>query len=75
MATPRTHYRYDYLVGGKIRHSGITIHPDQRQQQHRSRWPGGMLKVIGPRVTEETARAWEKTKRKSITPVRKPKKK
>lgn len=71
MAALRTHYRYDYLVGGTIRHSGITINPDQREQQHRSRWPGGHLRVAGPRVTENTAREWEKTKRKSITPRRK----
>ncbi len=75
MPKPRNYYRYDYRVGGKIRHSGITKKPDQREQQHQTRWPGGHLSVVGPAVTEETAREWEKTKRKSITPPHKPPKK
>ena len=73
MPKPRNHYRYHYLVARKIRHSGITKYPEQREQQHRVRWPGGRLQVVGPVVTEETARKWEQSKRKSITPPRKKK--
>lgn len=73
MPKPRNHYRYDYLVAGKIRHSGITKNPKQREQKHRVRWPGGHLKIVGPAVTKPTALKWEKSKRKSITPPRKKK--
>jgi len=73
MNAPRDHYRYHQKKGGKILHSGITKDPDRRDQQHQARWPGSHLAVQGPAVTEETAREWEKTKRKSINPPRKPK--
>ncbi len=73
MPKPRNYYRYNYRIGRKIRHSGITKNPEQREQQHRVRWPGGNLSVVGPAVTEETARKWEESKPKSITPPRKKK--
>jgi len=72
---PRTHFRYHQKnKDGKILHSGITKNPEQRDQQHQTRWPGSHLSVQGPRVTEESARKWEETKHKSINPPRNPKK-
>ena len=68
MNAPRDHYRYDFKRGGKTVHSGITKDPDRREQEHKKRFRGGNLSVVGPAVTEKTAREWEKTKRKTITP-------
>ena len=70
MPKPRNWYRYDYKIGNKIRHSGITKDPERREGEHKARWPGGHLKLVGPAVTEDTAREWEKTKKKAITPKR-----
>ena len=68
---PRNFYRYDYKIGNRIRHSGITKDPDRREAEHHIRWPGGHLVVVGPAVTEDSARKWEETKQKAITPKRK----
>ena len=55
MNAPRNWYRYDFKVGNKIRHSGITRDPDQREKQHQERWPSGHLSVQGPAVTKDAA--------------------
>lgn len=34
-------YKYDYMVGDRILHSGITTDLKRREQEHRQRWPGG----------------------------------
>lgn len=68
MATARRNwYRYDFKIGTKIRHSGITKDPERREMEHQQRWPGGHLEIQGPAVTEGTAREWEKDKHRSIT--------
>ncbi len=71
--TKRDTYTYDFKVGNKIVHSGITNDPERREQEHKQRWPSGHMKVIGTAKTEEGARKWEATKEKTITPQRKPK--
>jgi predicted GIY-YIG superfamily endonuclease len=71
--TKRDHYTYDFKVGNKIVHSGITTDPERRAQEHERRWPGGHMNVVGSAKTEEGARKWEETKQKTITPQRKPK--
>ena len=68
MNAPRNWYRYDFKVGNKIRHSGITRDPDQREKQHQERWPSGHLSVQGPAVTKDAALKWEEGKHKTITP-------
>jgi predicted GIY-YIG superfamily endonuclease len=67
----RDHFTYDFKVGHKIVHSGITTDPDRRETEHQQRWPNGHLKIIGAAKTEDGARAWEETKHKTITPERK----
>ena len=67
----RDTYKYDFKVGHKIVHSGITRDLEQREQQHQQRWPTGHIVQVGRATTEEAARAWEGTKRKTITPPRK----
>jgi hypothetical protein len=61
---------YDFMVGTKIVHSGITNDPGRREIEHKQRWPGGKLKVVTGPMTEQGARDWEATKQKTITPKR-----
>lgn len=68
MSTPRDTYRYQLWHSGKVVHHGITNDPDRRQSEHRERWPGCQLRVVGPAVSRETGLAWEKDQTKSITP-------
>jgi hypothetical protein len=70
MPTKRSFVGYDFTVGGKIAHSGITNDPDRREAEHQQRWPSGKLKVVTGPMTEEGAREWESTKTKAITPKR-----
>ena len=67
---PRKHTRYDFKKGNKIIHSGITIDPKRREREHKKRFGGGHFVKVGPKVTEDSAREWEKTKKKTITPRR-----
>jgi len=67
----RKTYKYDYKVGNKIVHSGITNDLERREQEHQQRWPGGRIVQVGHRTTEEAAREWEQLKQKAITPRRK----
>lgn len=69
--TKRDTYKYDFKVGNKIVHSGITNDLDRREQQHKKRWPSGHIVKVGRATTEEAARKWEETKKKTITPPRK----
>ena len=64
--------KYDFKVGNKIKHSGITSRDlETREKEHQQRWPNGHIVQIGRATTEEAARKWEETKHKSITPERK----
>jgi hypothetical protein len=71
MTTKRPMVGYDFMVGTKIVHSGITNDPDRRENEHQQRWPSGRLKVVTGPMTEDGARQWEATKQKTITPARK----
>lgn len=62
---PRKYYKYDFKVGNKINHSGITDDLERREAEHKVEWPMGHIVQVGRRTTEEAAREWEKTKRKS----------
>jgi predicted GIY-YIG superfamily endonuclease len=63
--------KYDYKVGNKIKHSGITKDLEQREQEHQQRWPGGHIVQVGRATTKDVALEWEETKHKAITPRRK----
>ena len=67
----RDTFKYDFKVGNKIVHSGITNDLERREQEHQDRWPTGHIKQVGRKTTEDAARAWEETKQKTITPSRK----
>jgi len=62
---PRNYYKYDFKVGNKIIHSGITKDLDRREIDHKQKWPKGHIVQVGRRTTEEAARKWEETKQKS----------
>ena len=62
--------KYDFKVGNTIKHSGITTDLDRREKEHQERWPGGHIVQVGHAVSEESAREWEKTKKKTVTPRR-----
>lgn len=62
---PRNNYKYDFKVGNKIMHSGITKDLERREVDHKQKWPRGHIVQVGRRTTEEAARKWEETKQKS----------
>lgn len=60
MAKTRDTYRYELRDGRKIVDIGITDDPERREQQHRSEGHCfGNMTLVGPRVTEDSARDWE----------------
>lgn len=61
----RNTYKYDFKVGQKIAHSGITKDLERREIEHQQKWPKGHIVQVGNRTTEEAAEEWEETKQKS----------
>jgi len=61
----RNTYKYDFKIGNKIAHSGITRDLEKREAQHQIKWPKGHIVQFGNRTTEEAARELEETKHKS----------
>ena len=59
---PRNTYKYQYKKGNKIIHGGITDDLDRREKEHQQEWPGGHMKQVGRKTTEDAAREWEKKK-------------
>ena len=60
MAKSRDTYKYQFKVGNKVVHGGITKDLDRREQEHQQTWPKGHIVQVGHRTTEDTARKWEK---------------
>ena len=67
----RNYQKYDFKVGQKIVHSGITTDLERREQEHQQRWPSGHIVQVGRSTTKDAALDWEETKHKTITPRRK----
>jgi predicted GIY-YIG superfamily endonuclease len=65
MSKARQFKKYDVIVKGKIVHSGITTDLKRRKEEHRQKWPNATIRQVGVSVTEESARKWEKTKKKA----------
>ena len=59
---PRETYKYQYKVGNKVVHGGITDDLERREREHQRQWPKGHIVQVGRRTTEEAARKWEKGK-------------
>ena len=62
MGKPRNTYKYQFKVGNKAVHGGITMDLERREIEHQQEWPGGHIKQVGRKTTEEAARNWEKDK-------------
>jgi len=62
MPKPRNHYKYQYKIGNKVVHGGITKELERREQEHQQKWPKGHIKQVGRKTTEDAARDWEKEK-------------
>ena len=62
MRKPRNMYKYQYKVGKKIVHGGVTDDLERREREHQQKWPAGHIRQVGRRTTEEAARKWEKDK-------------
>ena len=67
----RDTYTYAYKIGNKIVHRGITDDLERREGEHQQRWPKGHIKQVGRVKTEDSAREWEESQEKTITPPRK----
>ncbi len=62
MGKRRDTYKYQFKVGNKVVHGGITNDLERREKEHRQEWPSGHIKQVGRKTTEEAARKWEKDK-------------
>ncbi len=60
--TTRNTYKYQFKVGNKIVHGGITNDLERHETEHQQKWPKGHIKQVGYRTTEVAARRWEKDK-------------
>ena len=56
----RDTYKYQFKVGSKIVHDGITNDLERREAEHRQTWPSGHIKQVGSKTTEDAAREWER---------------
>ena len=62
MSKARNTIKYEFKVGNKIVHGGITNDPNRREKEHQNKWPNGHIVKVGRRTTEDAAREWEKKK-------------
>lgn len=62
MAELRKIYKYQFKVGRKIVHGGITVDLERREQEHKQKWPEGHIVKVGRVTTEDAAREWERDK-------------
>ncbi len=60
MVKPRCWYTYEFKIGHKVVHGGITTNPERREKEHQDNIdPKGHLKIVGKGKTEDGARKWE----------------
>jgi predicted GIY-YIG superfamily endonuclease len=59
---PRDTYKYQFKVGNKIVHGGITDDLERREIEHQKEWPTGHIAQVGRKTTEEAAKEWEEKK-------------
>ncbi|MFC1913056.1 hypothetical protein ACFLX7_02535 [Chloroflexota bacterium] len=60
MGTKRPYQRYRVHVKGEVEHGGITTDFERRKAEHKANHPKSIIRKVGGKVTEETAREWEK---------------
>lgn len=71
MPTSRTTYKYNFKLGNKIVHTGITNDIDRREQEHQQKpgWEAGHIRQVGHRTTRDAALAWEQEQRAKGKPT------
>lgn len=62
MTKPRDTYKYQFKLGRKIVHGGITNDLERREQEHQQKWPAGHITQVGRRTTLDAAKEWERKK-------------
>lgn len=60
MPGERDTYRYTLRVNGRPVYYGITNDPERRAAEHKRDGNPGEMHIEGPRVTRESALAWER---------------
>jgi predicted GIY-YIG superfamily endonuclease len=73
MSESRNTYKYQFKVGNKVVHHGITNDLERREGEHqasRQPWANGHIVQVGNRTTREAAQAWEAGQKKTETPPR-----
>lgn len=56
-------YKYQFKIGNRIMHGGITTDLERREQEHKRTYgEKGHIKQVGRRTTEDAARKWEEDK-------------
>ena len=55
-----TTFRYQFLVGSRVVHQGITTDLKRREREHRHRWPGGRIEAVGEPTSHADAWDWER---------------
>ena len=56
----RDTYRYHMKQGKRIVHRGITNDPERREREHQQEHPGSKMRMIGPRISRDSALQWER---------------
>ena len=59
----RDTFKYQFKVGNKIVHGGITNDLERRELEHRKKWPRGHIVQVGRCTTLEAARKWKRKMR------------
>ncbi len=62
MKKPRDTYKYQFKVGRKVVHGGITDDLERREQEHQQKWTNGHIAQVGRRTTLDAALEWERKK-------------
>ncbi len=62
MSRRRDTFKYQFKVGNRIVHGGITDDLERREAEHQQKWPGGHIRKVGSKTTDDAARKWEKDK-------------
>ena len=57
---PQDTYRYRYPDG----YAGVTNDPNRRAGEHKRAGRKGNMKVVGPRVTRQSALGWERDQKR-----------
>lgn len=71
MSNPRDTYKYEFKIGNRVVHSGITNDLERREGEHQRQpgWARGHIKQVGRRTTRDGALGWEEEQRKKGKPT------